>query len=40
VYVVGKNGELLGKATEQEIISGMIRYGYNVRMEQIIRMHN
>jgi stage IV sporulation protein FB len=40
VYVVGKNGEVLGKATEQEIISGMIRYGYNVRMEQIIRMHN
>jgi stage IV sporulation protein FB len=40
VFVVGKNGEVLGKATEQEIISGMIRYGYNVRMEQIIRMQN
>ena len=40
VFVVGKNGEVLGKVTEQEIISGMIRYGYNVRMEQIIRMHN
>lgn len=40
VFVVGKNGEVLGKVTEQEIISGMICYGYNVRMEQIIRMHN
>ena len=26
--------------SEQEIISGILRYGYNVRMEEIIEMHN
>jgi stage IV sporulation protein FB len=40
VYVVGKNGEVLGKVSEQQVFNAIMRSGFNVRMEEIIKMHN
>lgn len=36
VYVIGEDGQVLGRVGEQEILNGMMRYGYNVRLQKII----
>ena len=40
VFVVGRSGEVLGKVSEQEVLDGIMRHGYNVKMEEIINIHN
>ena len=36
----GRSGEVLGKVSEQEVLDGIMRHGYNVKMEEIINIHN
>ncbi|MDD2573295.1 MAG: M50 family metallopeptidase [Bacillota bacterium] len=39
VFVVGEKGEVLGRVSEGQVLDGILRYGYNIRMEEIIKMH-
>jgi stage IV sporulation protein FB len=40
VYVIGKDGQVLGRVGEQEVFYGIMKYGYNVRMIDIVKMYN
>jgi stage IV sporulation protein FB len=40
VYVIGTEGQVLGRVGEQEILNGVMKYGYNVKMIDIVKMYN
>ncbi len=40
VFVIGRDGEILGRVGEHEIFSGIMQLGYSASMEEIVKMYN